>query len=43
MEGPDHDPHLDQSYKINDGLRLARHLLIDLAENGVPPGLNSWT
>ena len=32
------DPHLDQSYKINDGLRLARHLLIDLAENGVPTG-----
>ena len=24
------DPHLDQSYKINDGLRLARHLLLDL-------------
>lgn len=32
------DPHLDQSYKINDGLRLARHLLIDLAEMGVPTG-----
>jgi len=28
------DPHLDQSYKINDGLRLARHLLLDLAETG---------
>src|ERR1035437_1537347 len=25
------DPHLDQSFKINDGLRLARHLLLDLA------------
>src|SRR5580693_8840571 len=33
-----HDPHLDQSYKINDGLRLARHLLLDLAEMGVPTG-----
>jgi 3-deoxy-7-phosphoheptulonate synthase len=32
------DPHLDQSFKINDGLRLARHLLIDLAEMGVPTG-----
>lgn len=32
------DPHLDQSYQINDGLRLARHLLIDLAELGVPTG-----
>ena len=32
------DPYLDQSYKINDGLRLARHLLLDLAEMGVPTG-----
>jgi 3-deoxy-7-phosphoheptulonate synthase len=32
------DPHLDESYKINDGLRLARHLLLDLAEMGVPAG-----
>jgi 3-deoxy-7-phosphoheptulonate synthase len=32
------DPFLDQSYKINDGLRLARHLLLDLAEMGVPAG-----
>jgi 3-deoxy-7-phosphoheptulonate synthase len=32
------DPYLDQSYKINDGLRLARHLLMDLAEMGVPTG-----
>jgi len=32
------DPHLDQSYKINDGLRLARRLLLDLAEMGVPTG-----
>jgi 3-deoxy-7-phosphoheptulonate synthase len=32
------DPHLDQSYKINDGLRLARHLLLDLAEMDVPAG-----
>src|SRR5271165_1154534 len=32
------DPHLDQSFKINDGLRLARNLLVDLAEMGVPSG-----
>lgn len=32
------DPHLDESFKINDGLRLARHLLLDLAEMGVPAG-----
>src|SRR6202790_5336095 len=32
------DPHLDQSFKINDGLRLARRLLLDLAEMGVPSG-----
>jgi 3-deoxy-7-phosphoheptulonate synthase len=32
------DPHLDGSYKINDGLRLARHLLLDLAEMNVPTG-----
>src|SRR5438132_1230994 len=32
------DPHLDRSFKINDGLRLARRLLLDLAEMGVPAG-----
>jgi len=32
------DPFLDQSFKINDGLRLARRLLLDLAEMGVPAG-----
>jgi 3-deoxy-7-phosphoheptulonate synthase len=32
------DPYFDQSYKINDGLRQARHLLLDLAEMGVPAG-----
>ena len=32
------DPHLDESYKINYGLRMARHLLLDLAEIGVPAG-----
>ena len=32
------DPYLDQSYKINDGLRQARRLLLNLAEMGVPTG-----
>ena len=32
------DPYLDSSYKINDGLRMARRLLLDLAEMGVPAG-----
>src|SRR6202158_2698384 len=32
------DPYLDESYKINDGLRMARTLLLDLAEMGVPAG-----
>jgi 3-deoxy-7-phosphoheptulonate synthase len=32
------DPFLDQSFEINEGLRLARHLLLDLAEMGVPAG-----
>src|SRR6202044_852019 len=32
------DPYLEESFKIKDGLRLARHLLLDLAEMGVPAG-----
>src|SRR3954462_7398152 len=32
------DPHLDESFKINDGLRIPRHLLLDLAERGAPAG-----
>jgi 3-deoxy-7-phosphoheptulonate synthase len=32
------DPFLDESYQINEGLRQARHLLLDLAEMGVPTG-----
>ena len=32
------DPGLDGSYRINDGLRLARRFLLDLAELGVPAG-----
>jgi 3-deoxy-7-phosphoheptulonate synthase len=32
------DPNLDGSFQINDGLRLARHLLLDLNEMGMPAG-----
>lgn len=32
------DPYFDESFRINDGLRMARHLLLDLAEMGVPAG-----
>ena len=32
------DPNLDESYRINQGLRMARNLLLDLAEMGVPAG-----
>ena len=32
------DPFLDESFQINEGLRKARHLLLDLAEMGVPAG-----
>src|ERR1700678_11110 len=32
------DPYLDESFQINEGLRKARHLLLDLAEMGVPSG-----
>jgi 3-deoxy-7-phosphoheptulonate synthase len=32
------DPHLDESFAINDGLRLARKLLLDVAELGLPAG-----
>ena len=32
------DPHLDGSFHINEGLRLARQLLLDIAKMGVPAG-----
>ena len=32
------DPHLNDSFEINTGLRLGRHLLLDLANMGVPTG-----
>ena len=30
------DPHLDGNFRINEGLRIARQLLLDLNETGVP-------
>ena len=32
------DPHLDASYRINEGLRIARRLLLDINRLGVPAG-----
>ena len=32
------DPYMDGSFKINDGLRTARELLLDINELGVPTG-----
>jgi 3-deoxy-7-phosphoheptulonate synthase len=32
------DPHLDESFAVNDGLRLARQLLLELAARGMPAG-----
>ncbi|MBK1833300.1 3-deoxy-7-phosphoheptulonate synthase [Roseibacillus ishigakijimensis] len=32
------DPHLDGSFDINRGLRVARGLLLELAEKGIPAG-----
>jgi 3-deoxy-7-phosphoheptulonate synthase len=32
------DPHLDGSFKIDEGLRLARRLLVDINDLGLPAG-----
>src|SRR5437016_8093209 len=32
------DPYLDGSFKVNEGLRLARRLLLDLVGLGLPSG-----
>src|SRR5450432_2336089 len=32
------DPHLDGTFKVNEGLHLARGLLLDLAQQGLPAG-----
>jgi len=33
------DPHLDGSFRINEGLRIARELLLELNELGMPAGV----
>jgi 3-deoxy-7-phosphoheptulonate synthase len=33
------DPHLDGSFRINDGLRIGRNLLLDLNNMGMPAGV----
>ncbi|WP_437608432.1 3-deoxy-7-phosphoheptulonate synthase AroG [Erwinia sp. V71] len=30
------DPHMDGSFQINDGLRIARNLLVDINDTGLP-------
>jgi len=37
------DPHLDESFAINEGLRRARHFLIEVAELGLPAGTELQT
>jgi len=32
------DPHLDDSFEINTGIRMARKLLLDINEMGIPAG-----
>jgi 3-deoxy-7-phosphoheptulonate synthase len=32
------DPHIDGSFAVNDGLRIARRLLLELAHMGLPAG-----
>ncbi|MDP1648739.1 MAG: 3-deoxy-7-phosphoheptulonate synthase [Rubrivivax sp.] len=32
------DPYLDESYRIHEGLRIARQLLVDISRVGVPAG-----
>ncbi len=32
------DPYLDESFKIDEGLRMARHLLLEINRLGVPAG-----
>ncbi len=32
------DPHLDDSFRVNEGLKIARKFLLDLALKGVPVG-----
>ncbi|BCQ38759.1 hypothetical protein ERHA54_13620 [Erwinia rhapontici] len=35
------DPHMDGSFQINDGLRIARQLLLEINDSGLPAAGNS--
>jgi len=38
LKGLINDPDLDGSFQINKGLRIARELLLDINEIGLPAG-----
>ncbi len=38
LHRPFSDPDIDNSFKINKGLRIARQLLCDITELGMPVG-----
>lgn len=40
-EGLLYDPHLDGSHKIDHGLRIGRRLMLDVAEIGLPIGIEA--
>ena len=40
-EGLIYDPHLDGSHKIDHGLRIGRRLMLDIAEIGLPIGIEA--
>jgi len=40
-EGLIYDPHLDGSHKIDHGLRIGRQLMLDIAEIGLPIGIEA--
>lgn len=40
-EGLIYDPHLDGSHKIDHGLRIGRRLMLDIAEMGLPIGIEA--
>ncbi len=40
-EGLIYDPHLDGSHKIDHGLRIGRRLMLDIAEIGLPIGVEA--
>ncbi len=37
------DPYLDETFRIDEGLRIARQLLIEINRSACRPAANSWT